>query len=206
MSESLTILLLTTFISFIGSIQPGPVNLAVVQATLSGNFKAGIWVAMSGTLPEIICTIIALKSQNLLIKNQRLCEVLEMAVIPFFLIIGIYSFYNASKSNTELKAITQSKQVFSGFIKGILNPQLLPFWVVVLVYLQSFFSFQSFSSQLSFILGAALGSFLILLIFAWLTNRFQIRLLDLFNRNMIDKVIGLFFIGMSVFQTFRIFL
>jgi threonine/homoserine/homoserine lactone efflux protein len=206
MSESLAVLLLTTFISFVGSIQPGPVNLAVMQATLSRSFKAGVWVAISGTLPEIICTIIALKTQSLLMKNQRVFEVLELAAIPFFLIIGIYSCYYASKSNIELKPATQSKEVFSGFIKGMLNPQLLPFWVVVLVYLQSFFSLQSFSSQLSFVSGAALGAFLILLIFVYLTNRFQIRLLSLFEKYSIDKAIGMFFIGMSVFQTFRIFL
>jgi threonine/homoserine/homoserine lactone efflux protein len=206
MSEPLAVLLLTAFISFVGSIQPGPVNLGVVQATLSRNFKTGIWVAISGTLPEIICTIIALKCQNLLAKNQKVIEVLELAAIPFFLIIGIYSFYYASKSSIELKTTTQSKEIYSGFIKGLLNPQLLPFWVVVLVYLQSFFHLQSFSSQLSFVVGAALGAFLILLIFAWLAYRFQIRLLSLFQKYSIGKAIGLFFIAMSVFQTFRIFL
>lgn len=206
MSEPLAILLLTTFISFMGSIQPGPVNLAVVQATLSRSFKAGIWVAISGTIPEIICTVLALKSQVFLIKNQKLFKVLELAVIPFFLLIGIYSFYYTSKSSIELKATTQSKEIYGGFIRGMLNPQLLPFWMVVLVYLQSFFSLQSFSSQLSFVSGAALGAFLILLIFAYLAYRFQIRLLSLFQKYSIDKAIGLFFIGMSVFQTFRIFL
>lgn len=206
MSESLAILLLTAFISFIGSIQPGPVNLVVIQATLSRSFKAGVWVAISGTLPEIIYTIAALKSQVFLIKNQRFFEILELMVIPFFLTIGIYHFYYTSKSSIELKPTTQSKGIYNGFLRGMLNPQLLPFWIVVLVYLHSFFSLQSFSSQFSFVLGAALGAFLILLIFAWLANRFQIRLLSLFNRYSIDKVIGLFFISMSLFQTLRIFL
>lgn len=206
MSESLAVLLLTTFISFVGSIHPGPVNLAVIQATLSRSFKAGILVAISGTLPEIIYTIVAIKSQVFLIKNQRLFEALELAVIPFFLIVGIHNLYNASKTGIEINATDKSKAVFDGFIRGMLNPQLLPFWIVVLVYLHSFFNLQSFSSQLSFVLGAALGAFLILLIFSWLANRFQIKLLGLFNRYSIDKVIGLFFILMSVLQTFKILL
>lgn len=206
MSESLAILLLTTCISFIGSIHPGPVNLAVVQATLSRSFKVGVWVAISGTLPEIIYTIAALKSQIFLIKNQLFFEILELSVIPFFLIIGIRSFYCASKSSIEIKTSNRPKEVFSGFISGMLNPQLLPFWIVVLVYLNSFFSLQSFSAQLSFVLGAALGAFLILLIFAWLANRFQIKLLGLLNKYPIDKAIGLFFISMSLLQTFKILL
>ncbi len=206
MSESLAILLLTAFISFMGSIQPGPVNLAVVQATLSRSFKVGVWVAISGTLPEIIYTIAALKSQVFLVKNERFFEILELAAIPFFLIIGIRSLYYTSKPGIEIETANKPKHFFSVFFSGMLNPQLLPFWIVVLVYLHSFFSLQSFSSQLSFVLGAALGAFLILLIFAWLANRFQIRLLGLFNRYSIDKAIGLFFISMSLFQTLRIFL
>lgn len=206
MSESFVILVVTALISFAGSVQPGPVNLAVVQATVARSFKTGIWVAISGTIPEIIYTIVALKSQIFLMENQKLLEILELAVIPFFLIIGIHNFCFTSKSSAEIKLNNESKEIFNGFIKGILNPQLLPFWLVVLVYFRSFFNFQSFSSQLSFISGAALGAFLILLMFACLTNRFQIRLLSLFKKYPIDKVIGVFFISMSLYQVFRIFL
>lgn len=206
MPESISILLLTALISFVGSVHPGPVNLAVVQATLSRNFKVGIWVAISGTLPEIIYTIIALKSQVFLAKNQAIFEFLELAIIPFFLIIGIHSLYTASKSNQNIQLSQRPKQILNGFVGGMLNPQLLPFWVVVLVYLNSFFSLESFSSQFSFVMGAALGAFLILLIFAYLTNRFQVKILGLFSKYAVNKVIGLFFISMALFQTFKILL
>ncbi|MCU0325469.1 MAG: LysE family transporter [Spirosomaceae bacterium] len=206
MPDSLSILLLTALISFVGSVHPGPVNLAVVQATLSRNFKVGIWVAISGTLPEIIYTIIALKSQVFLAKNQAIFEFLELAIIPFFLIIGIHSLYTASKSAQNIQLNQRPKQILNGFVGGMLNPQLLPFWVVVLVYLNSFFSLESFSSQFSFVMGAALGAFLILLIFAYLTNRFQVKILGLFGKYAVNKVIGLFFISMALFQTFKILL
>lgn len=206
MSESLAILLLTALISFVGSVHPGPVNLAVVQATLSRSFKVGVWVAISGTLPEIIYTIIALKSQVFLTKNPTILEILEVAIIPFFLIIGVHSFYFSSKANREFNLNNRPNEIIGGFVSGMLNPQLLPFWVVVLVYLNTFFSLNSVSSQVSFVLGAALGAFLILLIFAYLAKRFQIKILGLFRRYSIEKVIGLFFISMSVFQTFKILL
>lgn len=206
MSDSLSILLLTALISFVGSVHPGPVNLAVVQATLSRNFKVGIWVAISGTLPEIIYTIIALKSQVFLARNQAIFEFLELAIIPFFLIIGFHSLYTASKSTQNIQLNQRPKEILNGFVGGMLNPQLLPFWVVVLVYLNSFFSLESFSSQFSFVIGAALGAFLILLIFAYLTNRFQIKILGLFSKYAVNKVIGLFFISMALFQTFKILL
>ncbi|MFY7909216.1 MAG: LysE family translocator [Emticicia sp.] len=204
MSESFAILLLTALISFVGSIQPGPVNLSVVQATLSQSFKVGVWVAASGTLPEIIYTLIALKGQTFLNKNPLIFEVLEIAVIPFFLIIGIHSFYFQSKTIKDFNLAKRRSYILVGFVNGMLNPQLLPFWVVVLVYLNTYFNLNSFSSKLSFVLGAALGAFLVLLNFAFLAKHFQHALLVFFHRYSIEKVIGLFFILMSVFQTFKI--
>ena len=206
MSDSFSIFLLTAIISFLGSLQPGPVNLAVVNATLTNNFKAGVWVAVAGALPELIYTIIALKCHILLTKNHRFFEISEIAVIPFFLLVGLFSFYNTSKPEIETKATNKAKEILNGFSKGMLNPQLLPFWLVVLVYLHSFFSLQSLGSQLSFVFGAALGAFLILLTFAYMANRFQHKLASLFNRYSIDKVIGVFFISMSIYQTINIFL
>jgi threonine/homoserine/homoserine lactone efflux protein len=206
MPESLVILLLTTLISFAGSVQPGPVNLAVVQTTLTRNFKTGIWVALSGTFPEIIYTIAALKSYAFLAKHQVIFEVLDLATIPFFLIAGFYSFYSSPESDQKRTVSTGRKEVFKGFAAGILNPQLLPFWLVVLVYLNSFFRMETFGSQLSFVLGAAMGAFLILLLFACLAHRFQEKLPGLFSRYPLNKVIGLFFISMSLFQTCKIIL
>ncbi|WP_259014631.1 LysE family transporter [Emticicia fluvialis] len=206
MPEPLAILLLTALISFLGSVQPGPVNLAVVQATLSRSFKDGVYVAVSGSLPEVIYTIAALKGRLLLMQNQILLDALQLAAIPFFLITGLFSLFTKAKTTTAIKTTKIHKETLGGFGKGMLNPQLLPFWLVVLVYLHSFYSLQSFSSQLSFVLGAALGSFAILLLFAWLAKRFQGQLHGLFLRFSFNKAIGLLFISMAVGQTLRIFL
>jgi threonine/homoserine/homoserine lactone efflux protein len=174
MSESILILFLTTFISFAGSMQPGPVNLAVVQATLNCSFKTGVWVALSGALPEIIYAGIALKSYAFLANHQTVFKVLGLLTIPFFLIAGIYSY---SSEPVQKIAVNNSKrQAFKGFAGGMLNPQLLPFWLVVLVFLSSFFSLKSPGSQFSFVFGAAMGAFLILLLLAYLAHRFQDRL------------------------------
>lgn len=206
MSESLTIFTLTTIISFIGSVQPGPVNLTVVETTLSRNFKMGVWVAISGTLPEIFYSVIALKSHVILSKNPTILEILKLGIIPFFLIIGIHRLYLSAKPNKNFNQTTPPKEIFGVYINGILNPQLLPFWLLVLGYLNTFLNFNSFYSQISFVLGAALGAFLILLIFAYLAQRFQIKLYSLFLRYSIEKIIGLFFISMAFFQILKLLL
>lgn len=204
MSESLAILALTTLISFVGSIHPGPVNLAVVHATLSRNFKTGVWVALSGTLPEIIYTLVALQSQVFLAKHQAVFQTLEVAIIPFFLTIGLFSFFKTPVRREATNHSTQSVEALQGFLGGLFNPQLLPFWVVFLIYLNSHFSLNTFGAKFSFVFGAALGAFLILVLFAYLAERYQTTLYRFLHRYPMNKLIGSFFIGMSLYQTFKI--
>ncbi|AYQ31832.1 hypothetical protein DTQ70_06400 [Runella sp. SP2] len=204
MSESLAILSLTALISFMGSIHPGPVNLAVVNATLSHNFKTGVWVAASGALPEIIYTLVALQSQVFLAKHQSIFQTLEVAIIPFFLIMGVYNFIKTPVQRNAAIRSAQPVEALKGFLSGLLNPQLLPFWVVFLIYLHSHFSLDTFGAKFSFVFGAALGAFLILVLFAYLAQRYQSTLFRLIQRYPMDKLIGLFFIGMSLYQTFKI--
>ena len=57
-------------ISFVGSIQIGLVNLAVMQTTLYRSCSAGMLVAIGGCLPEFIYSFIALKCVVFLQENQ----------------------------------------------------------------------------------------------------------------------------------------
>lgn len=206
MFESFAILSVTALISFAGSIHPGPVNVSVVQATLNRNFKTGIWVAVSGTLPEIIYTFAALKSHVFLTHHPDLLKTLELAVVPFFFFVGVYSWSKTSIKKDKMYFPNRSKEVVQGFVGGLLNPQLFPFWVIVLIYLHSYFTFDTLSAQLSFVVGAALGAFLILLLFAYVAHRFQTQLGFIMQQFSPHKLIALFFISMSLYQTFKILL
>ncbi len=53
MEKSIFILLTTAAISFVGSIQVGPVNLTVIQTVLQRRLKDGILVALGGCVPEL---------------------------------------------------------------------------------------------------------------------------------------------------------
>ena len=204
MSETLLILSLTTFISFAGSVQPGPVNLAVVEATLTSSLKRGVWVALGGTLPEIIYASLAVKSHVFLSQHQSLFKILEIAAIPFFLVAGLISFYTSAGQAREAPENTGEKQVFLGFISGILNPQLLPFWLVVLAFFHSIFRMETPGAQISFVAGAAAGAFLLLLLSAWLARHYSTSLHKCFTRYPVNKAMGLVLILMSLLQTGKI--
>lgn len=206
MPESLTILLATTLISFAGSVQPGPVNLTVVQVTLTRNFKTGVWVALSGAFPEIIYSSLALKSHLFLAEHQIISRILEFSSIPFLLAAGFYSFNSPFRPAREGAADIGKRLVLKGFAGGILNPQLLPFWLVVLISFDSLFSMETLSSQFSFVFGAATGAFLLLLLFAYLAHRFKTGLDSFLSRYPMHKAIGLVLILLSLAQTGKILL
>jgi len=93
--------LLVALISFIGSVQIGAVSMAVIQTTLSRNLSAGVWVALGGSIPEFIYSFIALKSLFFLQQHQSIIDALNMLIIPVFLLLGLWSFFQKPSDDSE---------------------------------------------------------------------------------------------------------
>ncbi|MFB0947583.1 MAG: hypothetical protein QMB24_15775, partial [Spirosomataceae bacterium] len=91
-----------------------------------------------------------------------------------------------------------------GLTLGLFNPQLLPFWLTVLVYLNTYFVIDSLQSQVAFIGGTAAGAFGILSIFAFATFRFRERLLRFFHRIPTGYFVGSIFITLAFLQLIKI--
>lgn len=54
MREAILLFCISAFASFLGSLQLGPVNLAVIQKTLNKGIKLAFFLAAGGCLPEFI--------------------------------------------------------------------------------------------------------------------------------------------------------
>jgi threonine/homoserine/homoserine lactone efflux protein len=206
MNAPIYIFLLTSLISFIGSIQLGAVNVAVIQTTLNHNLKAGMRVGLGGCFPEMIYTFIVIEGNRYVQNQPLLVEILQKISIPLFLGIGIYQFWHkpAPVSFKEPSVRRYSKDIIKGFILGISNPQLLPFWALVLLYVDSFFKINTFSTKLAFISGAAFGALLVLYTFSYLTFRYQSRIITLFKQYPIRYIIGFIFILLAFVQVIYI--
>jgi threonine/homoserine/homoserine lactone efflux protein len=207
LADNIFLFLITAGISFLGSVQLGPVNATVLQTTLNKSLRAGLWVAFGGALPELFYATLAIGWSEILQTNNVLFEYLQLAVVPIFVVIGVLTIVNQYKSSKQKKQpinLSDKAPFLTGLTLGSLNPQLLPFWLTVLIYLNSYFVIDSLGSQVAFISGTAAGAFGILSIFAFATFRFRERLLRFFNRIPIGYVVGSIFIILSVFQLFKI--
>jgi threonine/homoserine/homoserine lactone efflux protein len=204
LSNSIGIFLLVSFISFIGSLQLGVVNVMVIKTVIQRNLSAAIWVAIGGSLPEMLYAILAIFASDLL--KTEWFQYLEIAIIPLFLFIGIgYFLAKPSSIDTNFTFSTsQPRGFWLGFGLACLNPQLFPFWLSVFVLLSTYnLSVNTLTDQLAFIIGTSFGALVLLVGIAYLIhqNRTWVQYLQKLNLN---PWVGGIFISIALIQVYRL--
>jgi len=202
----LLLFLLVSVISFAGSLHPGTVNLAVVQTTLNQSRRAGLWLALGGSLPEIAYSALAAGGLMLIPINSSWTVVLSYAPIPVLLGAGIAAL---RQKPFVLNALTTTGAHFpfwKGVALGGTNPQLLPFWSAVWLFLSGHMLVPAdqHASQWVFALGTAVGAFGLLVLVVWLADRQRQRIVQYVNGPWINRLTGGMFIGMALWQIVRI--
>jgi threonine/homoserine/homoserine lactone efflux protein len=198
---------IVVLISFAGSIQIGAVNLAVVQTTLNRNLSAGILVAVGGSIPEFIYSFMALKGLFFIQKNQKIIDSMNLLIIPVFIVVGLFYLFKKNNVSANLKPLDNDKKInfFKGFSLGMLNPQLLPFWFFMIVYLNKYFIVNDLTARCAFVLGAGVGAFGILSIFAFTAHRFDKQIKTFLRRFSINTLMGYVFILLALIQIIKIY-
>jgi threonine/homoserine/homoserine lactone efflux protein len=205
MIHSILIFLITAFISFMGSVQLGPVNLAIMQDVLNGRKKAGLIIGAGVCLPEFIYSAFALFASAWLLKRHTLLVTLEWAIVPVMIGLGILNMFKKKKQE-EISEKGKSTDFFKGFILSALNPQLLPFWLAILVMLNGyeFFRITTIADKLCFVAGTGAGEFGLISLVVWLTARHREFLLSKLHKWNLNKVFGWFFIVLALVQALKL--
>jgi threonine/homoserine/homoserine lactone efflux protein len=203
----------TFVISFLGSIHPGQVNMAVLHTTLKRHFGAGLWVAVGGALPEIIYGWLAVTGVLFFEQNPLIYKMLRWAIIPILAGLGVLTILQKEKKERAFADLSELSnyrwQYFGkGLGLGLLNPQLLPFWTVMALHFQSYpmLRISTWGHRLLFVAGASLGAWVLLALYAWVAHRQQVFLLHHFRGKRLDWAIGLSFIAMALFELVRLWL
>ena len=155
------IFVLVALISFAGSIQPGPLNLAVIHTALGTNSGKAVLVAFGGVIPEIIYSAIALWFSVNFLSSEWIGNLLQGTSIAFFLIAGLYLFFKTQKINTSNVTTHRGNFFLFGLMSGLFNPLLFAFWLMVLTVFQSmnYWDMSELLNRIAFITGPAIGAF-----------------------------------------------
>ncbi len=182
----MTLVVATLVASFLGSLQLGFVNAAVLRYALQKQGQSALWLSVGGSLPEIIYALAAGYLHRYF--NTTFGDVLKGISLG---VLFIYGFYLIFKKSRALNVATSSKQnsFLQGFILGLINPQLLVFWSVFLsLYAPSNLSF---INLLGFAMAAAIGALACLCLFIGLSYRYSEIILRLMGgAHQLDKWLG----------------
>ena len=206
------IFLITFIISFLGSIHPGPLNLSVIQITLRKNLSLGLLMALGGIIPEIIYGYLAVEGVMIFEKYPIIFELMKWAVVPILLIMGYLELTKMKKNNDINEYIfeeisSEKRKFFSkGFFLSLFNPQLLPFWIVILVNYQNhnYLKISDLSDKIWFILGASTGAFILNYVYARVASMKREQIFRTLNQNRFEQLIGWTFLGMGILQVVKL--
>lgn len=165
--------ILAGIISFAGSVQLGPVNFGTIQTALNKNKKAAILFGFGGSLPELLYCGLAFGSSNLLNQYEGLEAYLKYLTTGILFVFGIYMMFQKPSEGGTKTGQKSGKEVWRGMTFGLLNPQLYPFWLIIITNLRSYnlVTNPSWLVQGAFVVGTAAGAFLLQYLVAVVTTR-----------------------------------
>lgn len=164
---------IATLISFAGSVQLGPVNFGTIQTALDRDLKSALYFGFGGSLPELLYCGLAFGGSNLIAKYDGLDDYLQYGTTGILLVFGIYLLLQKPSETNDNKIEKPGKRIWAGMTFGLLNPQLFPFWLIVISNLRSYniLAEDNLIVQTSFVVGTAAGAFLLQYMVAVITTK-----------------------------------
>lgn len=118
------------FISFLGSLPLGTLNIAVMQISISNGIGQASLFALGSLVSELVYVRISLVAMDWVRKQHTLFRVLEWVTLAIVVALAISSFYAAAHPSEKENIILSStlNRFLLGLIMCALNPVQIPFW------------------------------------------------------------------------------
>jgi threonine/homoserine/homoserine lactone efflux protein len=175
--ETLLLFLITAATSFVGSLQAGLVNTAVLARTIQAGTREGRKVALGGAVPELLYAGLAFGASTLisdLLHDHA--PVMRLAGGCFLLGLGAYFLFRFDPLLRADASRSGHGGFLMGLVLGLLNPQLILFWSgVLLAMTASGRGPKGPMDLLAFATGAFIGALALLLLLVAFADRLQQR-------------------------------
>ena len=183
------------FISFLGSLPLGTLNIAAMQIAIAETVKAAIFFSLGSLTAEIIYVRLSLVAMDWVRKQQKILKALEWVTLVIVLALAVSSFYTALHPGVHKSPIlnTSLHPYLLGLTMSAVNPVQIPFWMITGTYLITHQWIETGRLALViFSIGSAAGAFLCLFIYAK-SARYVKDKLDLSNKAINTGIAILFF-------------
>ncbi len=119
------------FISFLGTLPLGTLNVAAMQLSVTDGIVPAIYFALGAMVVEIIYVRISLVAMDWVRKNERIFRWLEWLSLGVVVALAITTFYAAAHPDSSGKNVILSNTVhrfWLGATMSAINPVQIPFW------------------------------------------------------------------------------
>ncbi len=166
------VFIIGTIISFIGSIPPGTLNLAVLQLGMEHKIKAAIRFALAVSIIEYPYAWIAVVFESWITSSPVIVDNFQLITAIVMLLIGGFSVWSARKPS-EFSVKFNESGFRRGLILSILNPMAIPFWIAYTAFLKSqgWIELSTSWRVHSYVLGTSVGVMILLTLFTFLAKR-----------------------------------
>jgi threonine/homoserine/homoserine lactone efflux protein len=197
--------LVAAMASFIGSVQAGVVNTAVLAHTVKWGRTAGRRMAVGGSIPEFVYAAVAFWGAGRLVEALGIGATgIAYVVASILLALGIYFVFIYHPRPAAPGEDKLTGDVRRGVLLGLANPQLLLFWCgVKLLFVSLGLAGDGVIHLLAFAAGAFTGALVLLLILVRLGVKAQETLTPRGLRRLF-RGIGLLLLASGVYGLLRV--
>jgi len=130
MKKLLRIFFTGMFISFLGSLPLGTLNIAAMQIAISSGITNALFFSLGSLSAEVVYVRLSLVAMDWVRKQQKILKALEWITLLIVSALAIASFYTALHPGTEKNPILNSTlhPYLLGLMMSAVNPVQIPFW------------------------------------------------------------------------------
>jgi threonine/homoserine/homoserine lactone efflux protein len=158
--------------SFLGSIPPGTLNLAVLQLGLEHKIKIALRFSLAVAIIEYPYAWIAVVFEDWVTASPVIVENFQLITAIVMTVIGGFTLWSAQKPS-DFSVRFNASGFRRGIVLSILNPMAIPFWIGITAYLkaQGWIDLSAQTSLHSYVLGTSIGVLVLLILFTFLAKR-----------------------------------
>lgn len=187
-------------INFVGYIPFGNINLTTVQISVNRGIKQALYFIIAFSIVDIFFTYGLMRFAEWFASHEEWLTLLDWVLIVIFLIMAYISW----NTGDHPRNVTYRKRdsVKYGIVLGIFNPMQIPFWMIGGTYLitNQWITTEGFGLEF-FALGAGIGAFLSLYLFAhfakYIQNRFAL------SARVINRSISVIFVVLALIHVIK---
>jgi threonine/homoserine/homoserine lactone efflux protein len=118
------------FISFLGSLPLGTLNVAAAQLAITDGIRPAFLFSLGSLTAEVVYVRLSLIAMDWVRRQQKLFRILEWVTLAIVVALAVSSFYAAMHPSVQKNVILSStlNRYLLGLVMSALNPVQIPFW------------------------------------------------------------------------------